>query len=263
MTDIPENNYSLFDRPEILNFLFHPRKENSIPPDGYEEILIPVEEDIEIGARIYPVDNSAPMILFFHGNGEIVADYADIAQLYLKIGINFFPVDYRGYGRSTGTPTVSGMMKDSRVIFEYVKQWLNDNAYTGPFIVMGRSLGSASALEIASYFKDYFDGMIIESGFAFITPLLRLLGINADSAGISEEIGFRNLEKISTFDKPTLIIHAEYDHIIPFSDGQALFDASPSADKQMLEIKGADHNTVFFHGIENYLQAVIQLIRSL
>lgn len=55
---------------------------------------------------------NAPTLLFFHGNGEIVEDYDDIAQIYLKLGINFLPVDYRGYGRSTGSPTVTAMMRD-------------------------------------------------------------------------------------------------------------------------------------------------------
>ena len=63
-----------------------------------------------IGGRFYAAGATAPTLLFFHGNGEIVADYEDLGPLYARQGLNFFPVDYRGYGRSTGTPTVTAMI---------------------------------------------------------------------------------------------------------------------------------------------------------
>jgi fermentation-respiration switch protein FrsA (DUF1100 family) len=169
-------------------------------------------------------------------------------------------VDYRGYGRSTGTPTVSAMMKDCHTIFKYTKNWLAKNGYTGSLILMGRSLGSASVLELARGYQDQCDGLIIESGFAYAEPLLRLLGIIPEAIGFKEENGFRNIDKIGTFTKPTLIIHAEYDHIIPFSDGQALFDASPAADKQLVKIPGANHNDIFFHGRKAYLSAIRKFV---
>ena len=102
----------------------------------------------------------------------------------------------------------------------------------------------------------------MESGFAYAGPLLRLLGIDIKALGLSEEEGFRNIDKIRTFAKPTLIIHAEYDHIIPFSDGQALYDASPATDKEMLKIPGANHNDIFLRGIEAYVKSVQALIRN-
>jgi fermentation-respiration switch protein FrsA (DUF1100 family) len=174
--------------------------------------------------------------------------------------MNFMPVDYRGYGRSTGRPTVMAMILDCHAILEFAKGWLGDNGYTGAFIVMGRSLGSASALELASHYKDLIDGLIVESGFAYTGPLLALLGVNTSAMGFREEKGFRNLEKIQTWDKATLIIHAAFDHIIPFSDGQALYDACPSSDKTLLKIPGANHNDIFMRGLDAYMKAVKSLI---
>ena len=91
---------------------------------------------------------------------------------------------------------------------------------------MGRSLGSASVLELAAAHSNLIHGLIIESGFAYAAPLLKLLGIDIEALGFKEAHGFGNIDKIKAFAKPTLIIHAEFDHIIPFSDGQALFDAT-------------------------------------
>jgi len=151
------------------------------------------------------------------------------------------------------------MMLDCHAIFEFTKGWLGDNGYAGTFVVMGRSLGSASALELASQYKHLIDGLVVESGFAHTGPLLALLGVNASSMGFNEEKGFLNLEKIQTWDKPTLVIHAELDHLIPFSDGQALYDACSSSDKTLLKIPGANHNDILMRGLDAYINAVKSL----
>jgi fermentation-respiration switch protein FrsA (DUF1100 family) len=261
MIDISKIDYSTLDRPEILMFLFHPRPEWGALESGvsYEGMLIPVEKEIVVGGRFYPSGKASATILFFHGNGEIVADYEDLGPLYMRMGINFLPMDYRGYGRSTGSPTITAMMRDCHVIFDYVQDWLSTHGYTGPFVVMGRSLGSASALELVTSYEPQIDGLIIESGFAYAEPLLQLLGINMKALGIREEEGFRNVDKIRTFPKPTLVIHAERDHIIPFSDGEALYDASPAKDKRLLMIPRANHNDIFMRGMSSYMEAVKEL----
>lgn len=259
-----QRDYSAFDHPAVLQFLFHPRLEGGGPEGGndFQEFQIPVLGGEVIGARFYSVSQSAPTILFFHGNGEIVADYNDLGSYYGQMGVNFFPVDYRGYGRSSGTPTVSTMMDDCHEIFEFVYEYLKSGKFTAPLVVMGRSLGSASALELAENYSDRIDGLIIESGFAFALPLLQLMGIDIDSLGLSEVDGFSNYDKITTYSKPTLIIHAEFDHIIPFSDGKYLYENSPAAEKHLLMIPGANHNDIFAVGLKPYMKS-IQLLLDL
>jgi fermentation-respiration switch protein FrsA (DUF1100 family) len=270
--DISTIDYSTLDRPEVLMFLFHPRPEPAVSPfqtaesesrtAEQKDIMIPVQEDIAIGARFHMAEKSGGNLLFFHGNGEIVADYDELGAVYNQMGINLLAVDYRGYGRSGGKPTVTAMMQDCHIIFEFVRKWLQQNNFTGPILLMGRSLGSASVLELAASCKNLIDGLIVESGFAYAGPLLTLLGIDFAALGFEEEKGFRNVDKIKNFDKPTLIIHAEFDHIIPYSDGQALHDASPSRDKKLLKIPGANHNDIFMRGLQEYLAAVENIVET-
>ena len=271
MNDESTPDYTALDRPEVLMFLFHPRAESGSPfqaagphaaPAGSTDIMIPVADDVAIGARFHMAEKTGANILFFHGNGEIVSDYDELGGVYKQMGINFLAVDYRGYGRSTGNPTVSSMMRDCHTIFDFVRSWLQQNNFSGPTVLMGRSLGSASALELAAAYSRHIDGLIIESGFAYAGPLLMLLGIDPASLGFKEEQGFGNIDKIKEFNKPTLIIHAEYDHIIPFSDGQALYDACPSDDRTLLKIPGANHNDIFMRGLQEYLAAVGQLVEK-
>lgn len=265
MIDISNIDYSYLDRPEILMSLFHPRPEWGTPDreTPAQEVLIPVEKDVLVGARFHMKEKLDPNILFFHGNGEIAADYDEMGPLYNRMNINFLPVDYRGYGRSTGKPSITAMMQDSHVIFDFSKNWLKQNGYTGSFILMGRSLGSASVLELAQHYKSEINGLIVESGFAYAGPLLQLLGVNIQALGFKEEQGFRNIDKIRAFDRPTLIIHAEKDHIIPFSDGQALYNACQSIHKTFLNIPGANHNDIFLRGLSDYMGAVKRFAKGL
>jgi alpha-beta hydrolase superfamily lysophospholipase len=257
-------DYRVLDRPDVLQVLFHPRRTEG-PVDGgdrFRELLIPVDDDVSIGARFYPAPDPAATILFFHGNGEIVPDYDAIAPLFGRTGVNFFVVDYRGYGISGGQPTVSAMMRDAHRIFRFVVDFLGERAIEGPLIVMGRSLGSASALELAASYTDRISGLIIESGFAWAGPLLELLGIAPGRIGLDRSAGFANLEAIRKYFGPTLVIHAEFDHIIPFSDGQALYDASPAETKVLIMIRGANHNDIFIRGMDYYLEAIHTLVET-
>jgi len=121
MADPKNIDFSKYDRPEILQVLFHPRPEwGGILGGGGGgglDVMIPVEEDVGIGGRFHIRAKDDPNILFFHGNGEIVADYDEMGPVYNRLGINFLPVDYRGYGRSGGRPSITAMMQDCHKIF--------------------------------------------------------------------------------------------------------------------------------------------------
>jgi fermentation-respiration switch protein FrsA (DUF1100 family) len=155
------------------------------------------------------------------------------------------------------------MMADCHVIFTYVRDWIEKQQHSGPLIIMGRSLGSASALELAAHHQDLVSGLIIESGFAHAVPLLRLLGVDTDRLGFKEKDGFINLEKIKQYSGPTLIIHAEFDHIIPYSDGIDLYNASAAQEKNLLKIEGANHNDIMLRGFDSYMQAIDHLVRHI
>jgi fermentation-respiration switch protein FrsA (DUF1100 family) len=258
----PDKPYpSKLDQPRALQYIFHPRKENaSQPPFGAVDYAIKVAEGVTIGCRFYIAGLKAPSILFFHGNGEIVGDYDDIGPVYSQYGLNLLAVDYRGYGTSGGTPTVTAMLKDSHVIFKAVQEWLKKKDMQGPLWIMGRSLGSASALELASEYETDIDGLIIESGFAYTVPLLNFLGVDTKALGITEADCFRHIEKIKAVRKPTLIIHAQHDQFIPVSDAEDFLKHSPAQKKALKIIPRADHNTILMIAGRNYFETIQQFM---
>ncbi len=200
-------------------------------------------------------------ILFFHGNGELALEYVDIASIFLRTGINLISVDYRGYGKSSGYPTITSMIDDAHDIFEFVRKRIRQEKEI--MVVMGRSLGCAPALEIAAFYENKVDGLIIESGFAHTLPLLVTMGVDTDYFDIQERDGFGNDEKIKCFSKPVLIIHAEDDFLIPINQAEILFAAANSTNKKFLKIPDAGHNDIFFTGRNEYIQALNELMDTI
>ncbi len=260
MTDKTPCDYSALDHPAVLARIFHPRAGGGTGPARPNELMIPVDEHVQIGACFHVEDKQVPTILFFHGNGEIVSDYDDLGPVYNQMGMNFLVVDYRGYGRSTGTPTVSRMMADCHTILDFVQELLHKHGFTGSLGVMGRSLGSAPAIELASARPGDIDFLIVESGFSHTEKLLNVLGIDPAAAGFATTPGCENHEKIRHWSGPLLVLHGEFDQLISFFQGKDLFDASPSLEKTLVKIPGANHNDIFIKDLDLYMQAVKTLI---
>jgi len=254
-------NCQIMDINILNSFLFHPRKANG--PIGEKDVLIPVNENYKVGVRFHLVKPKALNILFFHGNGEIAPEYDDIASIYNQREINFIIADFRGYGFSNGTPNAENTQLDAHHILDFVLNYLSSKSYKGPLVLMGRSLGSVSVLELSQRYPKDFSGLIIESGFADEEPLFKLIGITAEQAGFQKKDGFLNGEKIKKYTGPLLVIHAEEDHIVPFSQGQDLHDSCPSKEKTFLPIPNANHNNILGVSFQKYFEEITRFINAL
>jgi alpha-beta hydrolase superfamily lysophospholipase len=258
-------DYSKLDQPQVLRSIFFPRPEAEnapVPPHAIDN-TITVDNGIQVHTRFHLAGKEDPNILFFHGNGEIASDYDTIGPYYTKFGMNFLVAEYRGYGRSSGTPTVTTMLQDSHLVFDSVKNWLCSADHTGPLLIMGRSLGSAAAIELAAGHMADIAGLIIESGFATTLPLLMTLGVDAAEMGLTEEDGFRNVRKISSVNKPTLIIHGQYDEIIPVNSAAILQAQSPARIKEFQVVPGASHNSIITSTGELYFSVIKQFCNKI
>ncbi|MCK4839947.1 MAG: alpha/beta hydrolase [Desulfobulbaceae bacterium] len=263
--DIALQDYSALDKPEVVELLFHPeRMARNQAPVGCTDHDIPVEEGVTVAARFHlPAEKDGANIIFFHGNGELVSDYDDAGPLYVEQGVGFVVVDYRGYGWSGGEPSVTSMISDSYKIFDYVRGHLAAEGRTGHLVVMGRSLGCVSALELAACRHKDLAGVVIESGFANTCPLLSSLGVDVAALGITEETGFNNLRKIKDFTKPIMILHAQNDQIIPVTEAADLHAECAAASKELQVIPGADHNNILQITGGMYYEVLSRFVRRL
>jgi len=257
MTDF-EKGLRLYDHPDIIQRLFFPRREFNEDTENPTtwNYFIPAEPGVSIGCRFYPVRPDAPNILFFHGNGETAPDYDYVAPVYRKLGLNLFVADYRGYGMSGGSPTGSAMIRDAHPLFHGFTDFLDARQFNGKRYVMGRSLGSAPAIEIAYHYAEQLAGLIVESGFASVQNQLRRIGMARFLEHDPEPIGFGNDIKIKEIKIPTLIIHGEQDEIIPVSEGRTLYDLSGATRKFAHFIPRAGHNDLLMQGLMAYMRAI-------
>lgn len=252
----------ILEQPEVLRMLFHPRRDYGFPysTSSVRVVMVEVEQGVSAGGRLYPAGPQDSAILFFHGNGEIAADYDDIAPMYKQLGITLLVMDYRGYGISTGAPTASNLLADAVIVFDEVGSIFQENGLApSQLYVMGRSLGSAAAIEVALFGGEHLSGMIIESGFADTFALLARLGIRVPGAD-EERDGFGNLSKIGRINTRTLVIHGEDDVLIPPADGRELYHNCASRDKQLVLIPGAGHNDLMMVGMKRYFEAIKKFV---
>jgi alpha-beta hydrolase superfamily lysophospholipase len=250
--------YTKIDNSVLLNFLFYPRRQHSKPSDGAFDLAVPVTDDISIVCRAYPGAAEKPWILYFHGNGEVVSDYDGIAHLYRKRGLNLLVADYRGYGASGGKPTFTALVSDVCIILDYVLKEIIAKEDSSGLFVMGRSLGSIAALELASRYAGSIQGLIIESGFISVAGLIHHLGLPSPGDLSPLENSYREL--CANIKLPALVIHGEQDRLVPLKQGKDLYDLLGSQMKELAIIPGADHNNIMFVDSKSYMNAIENFI---
>lgn len=241
--------------------VFYPRHDPSPPPPGIEEHLAPVAPAVSVSLRSYPQEGAGVSILLFHGNGEIAADYDYFTSFYQRLGINLWVADYRGYGKSNGTPSFSTMIADARPIFHYWQEALSSLGFIGASFIMGRSLGTYSALELAASHPERLRGLIVESGSANPLRLLRFLGI-APEPPQRREMEAARLARLRSISLPLLVIHGELDSLVPLNEAVDLYQVVASRQKDLVIIPGAGHNDLLPLGLELYFGAIRRFVRG-
>jgi hypothetical protein len=239
---------------------------NPVPPESSFDPLGKLEKSLIFAPSRYPIGNWQPaglvfedawftakdgtrlhgwyvprpqpraVVLFCHGNGGNVALWADVLRiLHDRMGVTAMGFDYRGYGRSEGTPSEAGVLADARA----ARAWLAQRAGIGEnqIVLMGRSLGGAVAVDLA---VDGARGLVLESTFTSMPEVghatMPWLPVRA-----LMRTQFNSLAKIGNYHGPLLQSHGTADRLIPYAMGRQLFEAA-NEPKQFVVIPGGDHN---------------------
>ncbi len=250
---------SIFDSPSFNQSLFFPRPDQGVCPPGCEDIFIEVKESILLHARCYIHAEARFSLLYFHGNGEVVADYDSISTHFSKIGLELTVCDYRGYGRSNGTPTLRGCLEDSHKVYESLQK---QGKLREQVIIMGRSLGSAPAIELAAHAKG-IRACIIESGSSDPFALARRRGIVLDYLSEEEDRVFNNGRKITDVTIPLLIMHGENDCLILPEEAEMNFQKASSLQKYLEILPNVGHNDILFAADNAYFSCLEKFLQSL
>jgi uncharacterized protein len=202
-----------------------------------EEVSFIAEDGVKLHGWYVAPPKPRAYILFCHGNGENVAFAADYLQ-YLRDELNVavFAFDYRGYGRSEGSPNEAGVFADGRAAQDWLAQ--RANLAPGEVVLWGRSLGGAVAVNLAV--ENGARGLIVERTF---TSLPDVAAVHYSWAPVRLLMRTRldALSRIACYRGPLLQSHGTADSIVPYDLGRRLFDAH-QGEKEFLSLDGHDHN---------------------
>jgi uncharacterized protein len=217
--------------------------------------------DSSDGVRLHgwfaePVGNQPrAVVLFTHGNGGNVTSRRHVVQLFRdQMHATVLVFDYRGYGRSGGSPTEAGVLEDARA----ARRWLaaRTGIREGDVVLAGHSLGGGVAVDLAA--TDGARALILEGTFtnlpdvaASFVPLLPVRAVM--------QCKLDSVAKIPAYRGPLLQVHGDADEIVPYRLGRKLFRAA-NEPKHFVTIRGGDHN---HHYTPEYVTALDQFLDSL
>jgi len=242
-------------------FVYHP--DPWIDQDWKARSGLPLEEvwfQASDGTKLFGwyVEQAATsaVVLWCHGNaGNIINRLENLRELY-RLGLSVFLFDYRGYGRSQGSPSEEGLYQDALGAYDY----LTRTRLIRPerIVLFGRSLGAAVAAEVASHKPAA--GLILESSFPSIEAVARFHygGVPVHWLLRAE---FRLIDRLPQLSLPKLIVHGDQDEIIPLELGRQVFEAAKPP-KSFYVIKGADHNNTYYVGGEPYFHRFAEFVQS-
>ena len=247
-------SFSLFDR-----MIFHPTPGVDLTPEAIgvagEEVFLDTEDGVRIHGFVLPHPGATRAFLFLHGNAGNASHRLPNAALLQRMGAAVLLLDYRGYGRSEGRPTETGVYADARAGLAHLTGALGFAQER--VVVFGRSLGGAVAVDLARDRR--LGGVILESVF----PSAHAMAKQAFGVGFGPLTRgrFDSAAKIAAIRAPLLFFHGDRDEIVPFDLGRALFDAAPEP-KTFVPIEGAGHNDTVQTGGWPYLQRIAAFLEE-
>jgi len=247
----------ILDHPVVSSRYFYPRRVSF--PNPY---WVNAADGSRLACYYQAVSPSAPTLVYFHGNGEVVADYLpDFPDWINRAGCNVLLAEYRGYGMSTGRPALAGMLEDVTAILHSL------GVPERQLVLFGRSLGTLYAVHGVSR-QPQIAGLILESGVAEITERF-FLRVRPDELGKSKGEVVSELKhyfdyaaKLRDFQGRTLVLHTRHDELIDVRHAEMLHAAAPEP-KTLHIFEQGGHNDIFFWNRQVYMRLVEEFLTAI
>jgi fermentation-respiration switch protein FrsA (DUF1100 family) len=234
-------------------------REMTVTPQAYGLDFETVELATEDGDRLHawwvPAQQARGTVLIFHGNAGNISHRIDYLQMFHRLGYSSFIFDYRGYGRSSGSPSEEGTYRDASAAWDHLTR--QRAVPPGDIVYFGESLGGAVASWLAV--RRPPRALVLASSYTSATDLGAQIYWFLPVRLISR-IGYDNLANLRQISTPVLIAHSRDDEIVPFAHGETLF-AAVAGPRQFLEMRGG-HNEGFVFARREWADAVAAFLRS-
>ncbi len=219
----------------------------------YRDVWFDSTDGIKLHAWFLPARGQAlGTVLFFLVNAENISTHIASVSWLPKRRFNVFLFDYRGYGKSEGSPEIKGLQEDGASAIQYLVE--NTSIDPNRLIVFGQSIGGAVAIYCVanSTYRCHIRALIVEGSFSGYRKIMRdkLSGFWLTwplqwlpSLSISDKFSpISVVAKVTPI--PLLIIHGENDSIVPMHHATRLYNAA-NEPKHLWVVQGIDHIEAF------------------
>jgi fermentation-respiration switch protein FrsA (DUF1100 family) len=182
-------------------------------------VRIKTADGEQLVAWFAPPQEGKPIVLFFHGNAEILAWRVERFKELTRDGGGLLAVSFRGYAGSTGSPSEAGLIADGEAAYTFAAA-----RYAADRIALwGYSLGSGVAVRLAA--RHPVARLVLEAPYTSAVdiaaahyPFMPVRWLMLDQ--------FRSIEHIKDVRAPLLVLHGAEDNVVPISFGERLFAAA-------------------------------------
>jgi len=218
----------------------------------FEEMRIPVPDAV-LDALHFPLEDSRGLVFFLHGNAGNLETWTTGLDFYRRVGFDLFMLDYRGYGKSTGSMrSEAELLADVRAAWDAIAP-----RYRGkPIVIYGRSMGTGLAASLA---RDVHPALLV-----LVSPYASLTSAAKRSYPLAPEwllkYPLRTDAIIGDVTSPVMLLHGRDDALIPSSDSEQL-RSLVRAPVELVLIDGAGHNDI--HRSRVYLDAIAARLQAI
>ncbi|HEY7514480.1 MAG TPA: alpha/beta hydrolase [Vicinamibacteria bacterium] len=242
------------------SLIYHPSREHDVSARAlglaHESVALTAEDGVRLDALFLPAKDSRVTVLLAHGNAGNLSHRLDrVIFLQARLRADVLLFDYRGYGRSEGSPDEEGTYRDGRAAY----RWLVEQRGVSPdrLVLFGESIGSAVALDLAV--SRPCRALVLEAPFTSVPDMARVVLPFLPRAFVRTQ--YDNLAKVGRLRVPLLVLHGDRDEVVPFSQGRRLFESAPEP-KRFYSIPGAGHNDTYLVGGDAYWSTVAEFLEA-
>lgn len=228
-------------------FIFRPER---LPADHaysfchpFEEIFLETPHQGRINALWFRKPESRGVVLYFHGNADSLRRWGHLYYVFFQRGYDFFVIDYRGFGKSSGSRTEANLYADAQAAYAFVRQH-----YAAENIVLyGRSLGSAFASRLAA--RQPVGRLVLETPFSTMGDLY-----HAYFPFLPRLFRFKyllsNMDHLREVSCPVMVFHGTRDLVVPYKVAARIREALKPGDV-FVTIDGGSHNNLLYFDLYN------------
>jgi uncharacterized protein len=207
---------------------------------------------------LFQKPHSNSIAIVHHGNAGNILNRLFLAKALITAGTSVFLYDYRGYGKSTGTPSLAGILDDGLAAFDFVK-----DKFAYPVIInYGESIGSGVACNVNAHRKT--DALILQSGITSLPNVAKdgVILLRLYPNFMWPQPQFDNYVSLSHSKTPLLLLHGERDRLVPAAQSQRLFDCASTTDKNFVKLPNCGHNDVGFYDADLFQNAITDFVHK-